>query len=193
MLPRVLAAAAVPILALTVTAGTATAGTASAAGARPSFAAQARGYGLSGAQVSILQREVNSYIAQHGGQQIAINEVAFAGGRTVFTVPGQKFSRPVTSAAAAGPAIAADCPHLYFCMYQYVDFGGRQQDFGQCNTVERNTDGYDGSWKNDQTPGDSGYLFVSNPGKPPKRESFCKAWCEDKDWEQTTADVEPCL
>jgi Peptidase inhibitor family I36 len=173
----------------------ATAASASAASARPSFAAQARGYGLSSAQVSTLQREVNSYIAQHGGTQVAINEVAFTGGRTLFAVPGQKYSRPVTSAATARPSITSDCPPRYFCLYQKQNFGGHQQDFGQCKE-EFNSDGYDGSYKNDQTPPLNAQLYIENKETQKKTSvPTCDAWCEDSDYPSnasTILDVTPC-
>ena len=129
-LSRILLTGAAAFLAVAAAAGTASA---SAIGAHPGFAAQARGYGLSSAQVSTLQREVNGFITQHGGKQVAINEVTFRGGSIVFPVPGQKYARPVTSAATARPATAiATCYNLNFCLYQNADFGGGIERFYYC-------------------------------------------------------------
>jgi hypothetical protein len=156
---------------------------ASATGARPSFAAQARGYGLSSTQVITLQREVNTYIARHGGKQAAINEVTFPGGSIVFEVPGQKYARPVTSAATARPAIAADCPYYHFCIYEGQDFTGPSYNFYYCKELP-NKSGWNGSWKNDQTPGTKAELWGYNTQlhKPYSRYWTQPAYSNDPYW-----------
>jgi hypothetical protein len=157
-LSRALATGAAIALTLAVATGPASA---SAAGARSSFAAQARSHGLSSAQIGVLQREVNTYIAKYGGKQIAINEVAFTGGNTVFAVPGQKYAYPVTAARAGvntGPGEI--CPYEYFCTFALANFEGSESEFYRCNDTLKNNN--NGSWKNDQTPGVKATLYIYN-------------------------------
>ncbi|HEY3956620.1 MAG TPA: hypothetical protein VGM53_24890 [Streptosporangiaceae bacterium] len=170
-LPRFLLTAATVFFALAVGVGTAAAST-------TNFAARARGYGLSSSQVSTLQHEVKSFIARHGGKQTAINVVTFSRGRIVFAVPGQEYSRPVTSAATARPAITADCPNGAFCTYQDPNFKGKQEDYYACHTWFTNK--YSGSWKNDQTTGYYAWLELDNTRLQKKwYAKTCKAWCEN--------------
>ena len=161
-LSRALATGAAIAVTLAVATGPASA---SAAGARSSFAAQARSHGLSSAQIGVLQREVNAYIAKYGGNQIAINEVAFTGGNTVFAVPGQKYAYPVTAARAGvntGPGEI--CPYEYFCTFALANFEGSESEFYRCNDTLKNNN--NGSWKNDQTPGIKATLYIEDYSKP---------------------------
>lgn len=154
-------AAATALFALTVAAAAASAST---GGIQPSFAAQARGYGLSGTQVRDLQQEVNAYITKHGGTQTAINEVKFAGGAIVFVVPGQKYARPVTSQAAAVPATGPGepCPYLDFCPFEQPNYEGNEIYLEQCNVYTVIPWFTVGSWKNDQSTGTPAYIYNLN-------------------------------
>lgn len=188
-LSRTLVTAAAVFLALTAAMGTASA---SATGARPGFAAQARGHGLSSAQASTLQQEVNTYIAKHGGKQIAINEVAFKGGSTVFVVPGQKYAYPVTSARPdTGPG--ERCPYGAFCTFASANFTGSESEYYYCNTWFSNN--YSGSWKNDQTPGVRATLQIYNTYVH-KSGTYvtCSAYCNDAHWTSGVliTKVDPC-
>ncbi|MFG1609582.1 peptidase inhibitor family I36 protein [Actinoplanes sp. NPDC049265] len=58
-----------------------------------------------------------------GGEQTAVNEVSYGGGRFVVT-----FARP-----GAAPLAVPDCPSGSFCFYDYLNFGyprGRLSDKG---------------------------------------------------------------
>jgi len=190
-LPGILATAAAVCLALTVATGTASA---SAVGAQPSFAAQARGSELSSAQAGRLQQEVNTYIAQHGGKQIAINEVAFRGGRIVFAMPGQKYAYPVTTARAnidTGPGEV--CPVGAFCTFASANFEGSESEFYSCNTWFTNN--YNGSWKNDQTSGIKATLRIYNTDTHKYgTDVTCAAYCNDAHWTSGVViyQVDPC-
>lgn len=189
ILSRTIATTAVVFLALTAAVGTASA---SVPSTQQSLAAQARGYGLSSAQISTLQQEVNTYIAQHGGKQIAINEVAFKGGSTVFAVPGQKYASPVTSAGpATGPG--ETCPVGAFCTFASANFEGSESAYYECNTWFDNN--YNGSWKNDQTSGIEATLRIYNTDDH-KYGTYvtCPAYCNDADWTSDVViyEVHPC-
>jgi len=184
-----MATAAAVFLGLTVAAGAASA---SVPSAQQSFAAQARGYGLSSAQISTLQREVNTYIAKHGGKQIAINEVAFKGGSTVFAVPGQKYASPVTSAIPdTGPGEI--CPVGAFCTFASANFEGSESEYYECNTWFDNN--WNGSWKNDQTSGLEATLAIYNTDVH-KYGTYvtCAAYCNDANWTSDVLiyEVDPC-
>jgi hypothetical protein len=184
-----MATAAAVFLGLTVAAGAASA---SVPSTQQSFAAQARGYGLSSAQISTLQQEVNTYIAQHGGKQIAINEVAFKGGSTVFAVPGQKYASPVTSAIPdTGPGEI--CPVGAFCTFASANFEGSESEYYECNTWFDNN--WNGSWKNDQTSGLEATLAIYNTDVH-KYGTYvtCAAYCNDANWTSDVLiyEVDPC-
>jgi hypothetical protein len=191
-LSRILLTVAAAFFAFTAAAGTASA---SATGAHPGFAAQARGYGLSGAQVSTLQHEVSRFIAQHGGKQVAINKVSFPGGSIVFPVPGQKYARPVTSAATARPAAAVEtCYTKDFCIYQYPNFGGGIERFFYC-PKQKAYKGYNGSYKNNETPGTVAEIYAYNTrAHKPFQTPSCRAVCSDPEWPSydDILDVKPC-
>lgn len=153
------ATAATALIAFAVAEGTASAST---SGTQPNFAAQARGYGLSSTQAGELQQEVNAYITKHGGTQAAINEVKFTGGAIVFVVPGQKYARPVTSVATAVPATGETCPYLDFCPFENTNYEGTEYYLTQCNVYTYIPWTTTGSWKNDQSPGTSAYIYNLN-------------------------------
>lgn len=159
---KVLACTAALAGALVMLAGAAAPASSAVASVRPSFAAQARGAGLTRAQAGTLQREVNSFIAKHGGTQAAINEVKFRGGDIVFAAPGQKYAHVVTGRSTAAVLSSPEkCPYENFCIYQGTHFTGTYANYFYCNIYNPILKLFTGtgSWKNNQIAGVKAYFY----------------------------------
>jgi hypothetical protein len=141
------------------------------------FASQARAAHLSGAQVSQIQQEVNNFIHEHGGRQVALNVVNFPGGRIEFVVPGQKYARDLATQPQQ-TADASGCPYEYFCAYRGGFYSGSVEEGSQMNYYYCNDPlpmywSTEGSYINDQTDGTraywygiSGQVVYITPGAP---------------------------
>ena len=130
--------------------------------ARPDFAAQARGYGLSDAQAASLQRRVDTYLARTGGTQVAINKIDLDGkGVLLLTLPGQKHAHEI-GAPNRPDATFADCEVRNFCAYSAPDLTGDLIMYYYCTyKLSMPFAGY-GSYFNIQIAGASAHFYDSN-------------------------------
>ncbi|MGW8329884.1 peptidase inhibitor family I36 protein [Streptomyces sp. NPDC055897] len=180
----VASAAAVTTLGLT--------GPASASAEHSAFEAQSLRAGLSQAQSTQLQHQVDEAIAESGGHQVAANMVDLGGGSTLrLPVPGEASVRDlatthgsVTSRAAA----AHVCPPKDFCAYTGVNYTGKEQRFGECTNQKLKGSGWSGagSWYNNQSKpymratmyGKQGqWVFEDNgPGSHDTHGNWAKVW-----------------
>lgn len=102
----------------------------------PDFSAQAHRAGLSDAQVTGLQAEVDRYLGQLGGTQIALNKIRVAkGAELTVTVPGEKYVRNLSgSATSAATAASSSCDYGHFCVYSDIEYSGTEFDWFYCDT-----------------------------------------------------------
>ncbi|MGQ4434025.1 hypothetical protein [Streptomyces sp. SAS_260] len=146
---RAMFAVAVAILALTFSAGAASAG---AEGATSPYASQARQSGLTASQTSALQHEVDRYLAQMGGKQVAANVIDLGGKNLMFVaVPGEAHPRDMTKGALADPC-GAPVAYGYFCAYSGTNWHGTSIPMYGCGRY-RIPWTADGSWVDNQTTG----------------------------------------
>jgi hypothetical protein len=122
-------AVAVAILALIFSAGVASAG---AEGATSPYASQAKQAGLTASQTSALQNEVDRYLAQMGGKQVAANVIDLGGKHLMFVaVPGEAHPRDMTKGALDN--VCDDViPYGYFCAYSGTGFTGTSIPMYSC-------------------------------------------------------------
>ena len=142
-------AVAVATLALSFSAGVASAG---AEGATSPYASQAKQAGLTASQTSALQNEVDRYLAQMGGKQVAANVIDLGGKNLMFVaVPGEAHPRDMTKGALVDhcwPGVDSG----YFCAYGGLNFTGTSIPMYNCARY-RIPWTADGSWINNQTTG----------------------------------------
>lgn len=138
-------------------------GTASAASGQLTFHQQAKAAGLSDAQASALQAEVNRDLAVMGGTQVAPNRIDLNGRGTVFVaVPGEAHPRDLSSASGIRPAYdpcaggGADYHHM--CAYSGTNYTGSEIDMYSCGVYGIPWYGA-GSWDNNQTSGRDGAFY----------------------------------
>ncbi|RLU79718.1 hypothetical protein CTZ27_36420 [Streptomyces griseocarneus] len=165
--------------------------TASAApGTHSAFAAQSRQAGLTEAQSTALQRQVDATIAESGGRQVAANIVDLGHGLSIrLVVPGEKSVRDL--ATTHGPVTGLKshvCPKGDFCAYTAVDYNGKEQRMGPCGNHELKGSGWSGagSWYNNQTQpwmiatmyGKNGeYIYSDNgPGSHDTHGNWRRIW-----------------
>jgi hypothetical protein len=156
---RILLAAAVAATTL-VTVSTPAA---AAPGVKQPFAAQAIAAHLTAGQTSALQAKVDEYLKVVGGQQVALNLIAFDGGQLWVAIPGEAHPRTLVSPAtlsrvspAAIHVAAYDPCNTYlsgwFCAFSQTSFQGSELSWYYCGTYNMPWTGY-GAWQNDQTQG----------------------------------------
>ncbi|WOX16263.1 hypothetical protein [Streptomyces sp. N50] len=142
-------AVAVAALALTFSAGVASAG---AEGATSPYASQAKQAGLTASQTSALQNEVDRYLAQMGGKQVAANVIDLGGKNLMFVaLPGEAHPRDMTKGALVDhcwPGVTDG----YFCAYAGGNFTGTSIPMYNCARY-RIPWTANGSWINNQTIG----------------------------------------
>ena len=142
-------AVAVATLALTLSAGAASAG---AQGITSPYASQAKQAGLTASQTSALQDEVDRYLTETGGKQVAANVVDLGGKSLMFVaVPGEAHPRDMTKGALADPC-ALPVTYGYFCAYSGTNWHGTSIAMYKCARY-RIPWTADGSWVNNQTTG----------------------------------------
>lgn len=130
---------------------TAHAGTAMASPDTGSFAAQAKGAGLSNAQAEKLQEKVDFYLERMGGTQVAINKVDLNGaGAVVIPLPGQDRAHEVSASGKASALYT--CAYGHFCAYSDTYYKGSVIDMYYCQHYNMPWSG-PGSWDNNQTTG----------------------------------------
>ncbi|WP_329554792.1 hypothetical protein [Streptomyces sp. NBC_00696] len=146
---RAMFAVAVATLALSFSAGVASAG---AEGATSPYASQARQSGLTASQTSALQHEVDRYLAQMGGKQVAANVIDLGGKNLMFVaLPGEAHPRDMTKGALDN--VCDDVvPYGYFCAFSGTDFNGTSIPMYSCARYPIPWTA-DGSWINNQTRG----------------------------------------
>ncbi|MFI5693706.1 hypothetical protein ACIA58_17820 [Kribbella sp. NPDC051586] len=128
----VLAAAGVATPAQASTVGQAPAGAAT-------FAVQAKAAGYSPKQASELQAQVDTYLHQFGGRQVAINKIVFDGGEVLLPLPGEARARELgTSPTAAQKVVPASssaglhCPYQYLCIFHDRNYTGPEVKMYKC-------------------------------------------------------------
>ena len=157
----VLTAAAATLV--TLTAGAGNAGTratttppqAAAAAVHPDFSAQARNAGLTAAEATTLQTEVNGYLARTGGTQISANQILLANGSGEVTVPlpGRHYAADLVAPTAATPAISDGlCDYRNFCVFSDTAYQGTRWEWFYCGTYGMPWTTV-GSFDDYQTPG----------------------------------------
>ncbi|KOG51189.1 hypothetical protein ADK76_37210 [Streptomyces griseoflavus] len=134
--------AAAPVLGLT---GTATAGTPTAAST--GFAAQTQRAGLTAAQAGRLQAQVDSCVAESGGEQVSANKVLVPGGSLVIRAPGQAYARDLAGRSKA--PVKPACPYGHLCIWA----NGNAFDYYACGYFHLPDLVGNGTWVNNQAPG----------------------------------------
>ncbi|GAA2658766.1 hypothetical protein LV78_000464 [Actinosynnema pretiosum] len=131
-------------------------GAAPTASAAAGFAVQARASGLTQAQTTRLQDEVDGYLARWGGRQVAANRVERDGAVLTVAVPGEERSR----------SLAGQIDH---CRGGWVDFGwfcAYEREDGQGSSLALYSCAWQhipwlsvGSWQDNQTPGTRSTMY----------------------------------
>jgi hypothetical protein len=94
------------------------------------FAAQAASAGLTPAQARTLQAQVDDYLAETGGTQIAANKIQLGVGSTLLLpLPGERQARELYAPAAA------TCDYGHMCSWQYSNYTGGKIDQYFCSDV----------------------------------------------------------
>ncbi|MBK6013574.1 hypothetical protein [Streptomyces sp. MBT53] len=170
-------AVAVAALALTFSTGVASAG---AEGATSPYASQARQSGLTASQTSALQHEVDRYLAQMGGRQVAANVIDLGGKNLMFVaVPGEAHPRDMTKGALVNVCDGV-IPYGYFCAYKGTGFTGTSIPMYSCARY-RIPWTADGSWYNDQTTGTVAN-FLDDSGVSRWHDEGAEDWDADAPW-----------
>ncbi|GAB2706497.1 peptidase inhibitor family I36 protein [Kitasatospora kifunensis] len=139
------------------------AGTASAAPQSP-FVAQGQRAGLTGTQITGLQKEVNDFVATSGGRQVALNTVALSDGSAmVLTVPGESRVRDLAD-GHLGKLAPGNCGSGNFCAYKGANYTGYEFTMWKCRTWGLPGSGWGsgGSWFNNQTRGIQAVMYGKN-------------------------------
>ncbi|MDX3752577.1 hypothetical protein [Streptomyces sp. AK08-02] len=146
---RAMLAVAAAFLALSFSTGAASAGTTGAVGP---YASQAKQAGLTGTQTRGLQNEVDRYLAQTGGKQVAANVIDLGGKHLMFVaLPGETHPRDMTSGALVNHCAPA-VDYGYFCAYSGLNYTGSSIPMYSCARY-RIPWTANGSWINNQTTG----------------------------------------
>ncbi|MFI9719868.1 hypothetical protein ACIHFE_09470 [Streptomyces sp. NPDC052396] len=136
------------------------AGTGSAEPRSP-FAAQGRHAGLTPAQISGLQKEVDAFIKTSGGKQVALNRVSLSGHSAVtLTAPGESRVRDLAGTKTA-KFTPGNCGDKNFCAYQGRNYTGYEFTMWACKVWELPGDGWGrgGSWFNNQSRGTRAVMY----------------------------------
>ena len=171
-------AVAVATLALSFSAGVASAG---AEGATSPYASQARQSGLTASQTSALQNEVDRYLAQMGGKQVAANVIDLGGKNLMFVaLPGEAHPRDMTKGALVDHCNAPGVDYRYFCAFSGTDLTGTSIPMYSCARY-RIPWTADGSWFNHQTTGTVAN-FLDDSGVSRWHDAGAEDWDADAPW-----------
>ncbi|MEU8893505.1 hypothetical protein [Streptomyces sp. NPDC048442] len=156
-------AAAAVVVALVGAAGLAAPALAADAAPHPvSFRAEALRDGLSAQQITGLQKQVDSFVAQSGGTQTAANKVTVKGSSVTFAVPGERYARALNSGLDGNDprTAAASCAYYNFCGYKGAGFSGAQWNIASC-ALHEIPNGWNsgGSWINNQSTGTKARMY----------------------------------
>jgi len=120
------------------------------------FAQDALSAGLSRAQVSELQGQIDRDLASLGGVQVAANKITTVDGATVlYPLPGEKYAHALGDGRDGNDiaTAAASCPYYNFCGYKGANYTGAQWNKSNCGVYNEIPDGWNsgGSWYNNQS------------------------------------------
>ncbi|WP_405058723.1 hypothetical protein OG474_39165 [Kribbella sp. NBC_01505] len=132
-------------------------GGAAAAEKAPSFTGQAVAAGLTSAQATWLQSEVDRTMARTGGTQIAPNRIQLEGAVVNIALPGEQ--QPRTFGTAAAACSNSTAPYGYFCAYKNVNYTGSYIAMYRCGKYKLPGWVNNGSYLNNQTPGTRGFFL----------------------------------
>ncbi|WP_019852870.1 hypothetical protein [Actinopolyspora mortivallis] len=113
------------------------------------FAAQGRAADLSTDQIEFLQAEADRYLAEHGGEQVALNRVELDGATIRIALPNEPHPRNLSSEASSKQH---HCNYKRFCAYSERNYYGTEIEMYRCgvyNIPWTST----GSWYNNQQGG----------------------------------------
>jgi len=154
-------AVAVAILALAFSASTASASTADSTSL---YASQAKQAGLTTSQAAKLQKEVDRYLAQTGGKQVAANVIDLGHKSLMFVaLPGEAHPRDMTNGVLYDPCSLGYADYQYFCAYSDIGFEGSSIPMYKCQLYQIPWIA-NGSWINNQTQGTVAQ-FLDNNGR----------------------------
>lgn len=123
------------------------------------FQAQIAANHLSPAQARTLQAHVDRVVARTGGTQVAINQVAWKGGDTLISLPGESRARELGVAPKAGTV--EDCDYYQFCTYGTYDYAEMIDRMSSCTW--HITHGWIFvAYVNNQTPGTRARFYDKN-------------------------------
>ncbi|GAA3100518.1 hypothetical protein [Streptosporangium carneum] len=128
------------------------------------FAEQARSAKLTTAQTTALQSKVDGYLKKVGGEQVALNEIGFPGGRLRVALPGEAHPRDFSSGDGT-QFVTNPCSVMnngWFCSFPQPGFQGDDLSWYTCGTYNMPWVG-NGSWMNNQTVGTQA-RFYNNAG-----------------------------
>ncbi|MBN6042072.1 hypothetical protein [Amycolatopsis sp. 195334CR] len=125
------------------------------AGAAPSeFAAQGAEAGLTASQISSLQAEADTYVAELGGKQVALNRVELPGATITIALPGEAAPRKLGVGALDVHCDGGFADYKHFCAYRGQNFTGTHIDMFACGVYDIPESWVGpGSWDNNQTAG----------------------------------------
>ncbi|MEV0782925.1 hypothetical protein AB0I52_08050 [Streptomyces sp. NPDC050423] len=129
--------------------------------ARPDFAAQARGLGLTSSQAASLQSRADTYLTKMGGTQVAVNKIHIKAGADLFlALPGEKYARNLDGKASTQLTQGYVCPYGSLCAYSKTYYEGDAFDL-RCVYINMPWFG-NGSWHNNQRTGARAFFYDSN-------------------------------
>lgn len=142
------------------------------AGAAPSeFAAQGAEAGLTASQISGLQAEADTYLAELGGKQVALNRVELPGATINIALPGEAAPRALGVGVLDVNCDGGIADYKHFCAYRGQNFTGTHIDMYACGVYDIPESWVGpGSWDNHQTTGtrakmmnDAGKVIYTTP------------------------------
>ncbi|MFF0449938.1 hypothetical protein ACFYT4_26600 [Streptomyces sp. NPDC004609] len=129
------------------------------------FTAQARAAGLTSAEATALQAEVDRYLTELGGTQTSPNTVDLGNQATLrVAIPGEKHPRDLSGgkAAASPNCHPGGADFYFFCAYSGQDYTGSEIAMGACGLYNIPAAWGWGSWDNNQTDGTEAIMYNSS-------------------------------
>jgi hypothetical protein len=120
-------------------------------GPHTEFTSQASSLGLTDTEQDQLQVKVDDEVRRTHGKQVALNEVHWSGGSTVFVLPGETYARHLTDGVQSRVETMHRCPYKYFCTYTKSYWEGTMHELYHCRYYSTPYDV--NSWSNNQTKG----------------------------------------
>ena len=129
---------------------------ASARASDDAFNAQARAEGLSAAEARRLRTRVDRIVERTGGRQIALNQIAWAGGDTLVPLPNERRARDLGETTRASGTVHG-CHYLQFCTYSSAHYTGLVDRMSSCTW--HTSHAFFRSYVNNQTAGTRARLY----------------------------------